>query len=583
MIDSLLIELRLDPSNFDKGQKAAIGAFNKAKEAAEKDAKAIEASARHAADAISSIADAALTLFAVFTGGRAIKDFIEQTTNANAALARLSQNIGVAPDNLSAWEKAVERAGGSAEGAASSFQSLSDAIQAIKTGDTHIVPILARLQGLGGTRIDFINGTPDQVFAAVSKDLQAIARSNPALAHSLGRQLPIDEGTLNFLLQRNVGAELSRSRDLGVLTPEQVKNLQDLQDKWIAFQQKMGILFERLAADAAPFIAAVLNFLTALAQHHPRIAELAAAALTAVVALTSLTAAIRALALVAGALGVAPRAAGVATALGAGAAVAVGAGIAALLVETDPLGTVARTRRDNIALRLARQRGHARYTQQDIDDADRIARGGAGAAPASGAAGVSPDTILNTLDAAQRQQLLGGMVGQEAAGAASTNPGNLRYSAWAARHGAIGANARGFAIFPDRATGMAAMEALVFGTYGNRSIQGMLAGDPSRHIPGYAPAADNNDPVGYARRIAGRVSPSRAGAVTYLPSVGAPAAAAIRHSTTSNQSSSTSSSQTTVGTVNIHTQAKDANGIARDFAGALRRNDLATQSNYGLA
>jgi len=495
-------------------------------------------------------------------------------------MARLSQNIGVAPDALSAWEKAVERAGGTAEGAASSFLSLSDAIQAIKTGDTHIVPILARLQGLGGTKIDFINGSPDQVLAAISQDLQAIARSNPALAHSLGRQLPIDEGTLNFLLQRNVPAELNRSRGLGVLTAEQVSNLQKLQDGWIAFTQKMSILFDRLAADAAPFITAVLNLLTQLAGNHPRLVELGAAAVTAVVALTSLTAAIRALTIAAGALGLAPRAiAGSGGLLGAAAAV-IGGGLAALLVEADPLGVAANERFQHRAMAIARSRGHTRYTQQDLDDARR---GMAGAPPAgTGATGISPGTVLNTLDATQRSQLIGAMVRQEGAGANSTNPGNLRFSPWTARHGAIGADARGFAIFPDRTTGLAAMQALVFGTYGSRSIEGMLAGDPARGIPGYAPATDRNDPGAYARNVAGAVAAHR-GSVTFLPNTGAPAAAAIRHSTTSNQSSSTSSSETNVGTVHIHTQATDAGGIARDFAGALRRNDLATQANYGLA
>lgn len=74
----------------------------------------------------------------------------------------------------------------------------------------------------------------------------------------------------------------------------------------------------------------------------------------------------------------------------------------------------------------------------------------------------------------------------------NSNPGNIRYSDFAVRVGAIG-QAGGFAVFPDEATGMYAIEALLrTDSYNKLTIAGAI----SR----YAPPSENNT-AGYHRRI----------------------------------------------------------------------------------
>ena len=78
------------------------------------------------------------------------------------------------------------------------------------------------------------------------------------------------------------------------------------------------------------------------------------------------------------------------------------------------------------------------------------------------------------------------------------NPGNLR-----AGPGQVGTDSRGFAIFPDYATGEAALERQVDLNIGRGlSLQEFFAGKPGVY-PGYAPAADSNNPAGYASTVAG--------------------------------------------------------------------------------
>ena len=80
----------------------------------------------------------------------------------------------------------------------------------------------------------------------------------------------------------------------------------------------------------------------------------------------------------------------------------------------------------------------------------------------------------------------------------NNNPGNLR-----AGPGATGVDARGIAIFPDLATGEAALQHQVDLNIGRGlTLDEFFAGKPGVYA-GYAPAADSNDPSSYAASVAG--------------------------------------------------------------------------------
>ncbi|MDO3558291.1 hypothetical protein [Ralstonia pseudosolanacearum] len=79
----------------------------------------------------------------------------------------------------------------------------------------------------------------------------------------------------------------------------------------------------------------------------------------------------------------------------------------------------------------------------------------------------------------------------------NNNPGNIEYGAWAKAHGATGSDGR-FAVFPDAATGSAAVDALLQ-NYGNRGLNTV-----SGVIGRWAPASEN-DTSGYAATVAKRL------------------------------------------------------------------------------
>ena len=81
----------------------------------------------------------------------------------------------------------------------------------------------------------------------------------------------------------------------------------------------------------------------------------------------------------------------------------------------------------------------------------------------------------------------------------NNNPGNLRSGP-----GMTGTDSGGYAIFPDFATGQAALDAQVQ-TNINRglTLQQFFAG--GNGYAGYAPSTDNNNPTAYANFVAGQV------------------------------------------------------------------------------
>jgi hypothetical protein len=80
----------------------------------------------------------------------------------------------------------------------------------------------------------------------------------------------------------------------------------------------------------------------------------------------------------------------------------------------------------------------------------------------------------------------------------NNNPGNLR-----AGPGATGIDSRGIAIFPDYATGEAALQRQVDLNIGRGlTLDEFFAGKPGVYA-GYAPAADSNNPSSYASAVAG--------------------------------------------------------------------------------
>src|SRR6516165_10863837 len=111
VIDSLVVELGLDPAKFTKGQRDALDAFKKTQGEFDRRLKDLEESGKRAGNSFASITTAAEGLFSVLAGA-GMAAFARDTMNSAAATRRLATNTGLATDQLSTFGRMIERNGG---------------------------------------------------------------------------------------------------------------------------------------------------------------------------------------------------------------------------------------------------------------------------------------------------------------------------------------------------------------------------------------------------------------------------------------------------------------------------------------
>ena len=232
IIDSLLIELGLDASKFQKGQAAAVEQFDKTKKETTRAAREIEQQFNSVNESIESLHRSLLALFAVFTGGRTLKALIGDLTDTGAAAGRLAGDIGMSVKELDTFGRAVERMGGSAGDAQSSFQKFADQYATFQTtGQLGDLPrIIGQLNTFGHVSVDVTKPLGKQV-DAIADGLERIAKTDPAKAQFLARQIFGNAGMANLALQgsRKMREALAEA-SAGALTPAQTEVMKKLQD-----------------------------------------------------------------------------------------------------------------------------------------------------------------------------------------------------------------------------------------------------------------------------------------------------------------------------------------------------------------
>lgn len=134
VIDSLVVTLGLDTKNFNEEQRKALDYLRQLEQQGRRSAKNTEDSNRGVMDAIGALKREALGTFAVLAGAKGIKEFIDNTVTAGAAVGRLSRAIGVSARDISAWQGVARQFGGTGEELAASFQQIANVFTAWQVG-----------------------------------------------------------------------------------------------------------------------------------------------------------------------------------------------------------------------------------------------------------------------------------------------------------------------------------------------------------------------------------------------------------------------------------------------------------------
>lgn len=260
VIDAFVVTLGLDPSGWKKGQRDTRDEIKRTKDDALKSGKDIEAGGKSAAQFIGSLKAQVLGLFAAFTAGAGLTAFARDTVTTNAATGRLAKNLGVATEELSAWQGVMRKVGGTNADAEQSLQSLVTAFQQIQlTGQSPLIPYL---QLLGVSLNDLKDPT-----ATLLKLSDAFAGMDPQRAQALGAGMGLSPSMINTLQQGRIATEalLLEQLRLGVITKEDAAQAQRAQATLSALADSSAKLGRDLLTAALPALELLGRGLTAVA------------------------------------------------------------------------------------------------------------------------------------------------------------------------------------------------------------------------------------------------------------------------------------------------------------------------------
>ena len=518
VIDSLLIELGLDSSKFDKAQKKSVDELRKFDEANQKTSKNIQRSSKETAIGFEKARDSLISFGVAAFGASAFVSFVSTMTAGNAALGRNSQLLGLSARELDAWGGVLKSVGGTADEFQGSLQALQAGVAGIKLGNGEIIlKPLARLNALGS--IDINKGTVD-IFK-LSEALKKFRETNgEQLTYSLAQQLGIDKNTFMVLMQGE--SAVRKLYDASYL-------VSGVNEKNTASAQKLQAQFGALANTLGGVKNSIMD------EVYPALGLLATGAEVGAEKFIAINKAtdgwVSNTLLLGGAMGslnLALKAIGVTVSTGAFALVGKLFGALGLLLHSKDVGE----------------------NQEDLD------------------AQLLRDLKLSS--------------GGGSRSFRNKNPGNIKYGDYAKAHGATGADTEGFAIFPNMETGASAQTALInqkeqqgLNTlrkliYGSGKTQGWLgSGADLKDAPNYLADLAKKTGINPDQILLPNQTETIRKAQEMHEGMTGPNATAPMGS-----AANTTTNTVDIQNVNVHTQATDPNMIANSIGTALKNNSL---------
>ena len=258
VIDALVVTLGLDPSAYVKGAATAQASLKQMNAEELKAAKEAEAATKLRTESYRKLAVEVLGLFAVFTAGRGVADFVRDITAGDAAAGRLAHNLNMSVGDLQAWEGAAQRAGGSAAGIDSAFTSLTQQFQQFAlTGQSAVLPYFRQL----GIDVSDAQGKLRPMSDLMLDLADRFSHMDPARAQAFGASIGLDSGTVNLLEQGRAAVQqlLDAQKQLGVANDQDAKNAQNLTNDLLDLQQGVTSLARTILNDLSPDIHAALS------------------------------------------------------------------------------------------------------------------------------------------------------------------------------------------------------------------------------------------------------------------------------------------------------------------------------------
>ena len=235
VIDSLLIELGLDTSKFNKEQQKSVQELRKFDEQAQKTSKNTQQGAKNIGDSFAKSRDALISLGVALVGFKGFTNFVQTMTTGNAALGRNANLLSLSARELDAWGGVLGTVGGNLDSFQSSLQNMESGLANIKLGDSAILTPLARLGALGA--VDLNKNTVD--IYKLADAIKKMADQDKQLALSLSSQMGISKEMFMVLSQGSdqVRKLYSEQYKLSGINEKNTESAAKLQGEWAKVKQ----------------------------------------------------------------------------------------------------------------------------------------------------------------------------------------------------------------------------------------------------------------------------------------------------------------------------------------------------------
>ena len=256
VIDSLLIELGLDASGFDKSQKKAVDSLKKMEDQANKSSKQNQKGAKETAESFDKVTESIIKIGVAAFGFAGLKSLITSVTQTNTQLNRQSNMLGINVNSLAAWGQAVKAMGGNAEDFAASMQNMEGGLAAFNLGlggGEEVFIGLNRLGvGLKNGKIDVLELSKALIKVKEEKGIQA------ALAYSA----PLIGADTFYLITQSVDKTkelVEQQAKLNKITQEGAQQSADFKEKTVALETSMMGLKNSIMGQLYPSLNALAD------------------------------------------------------------------------------------------------------------------------------------------------------------------------------------------------------------------------------------------------------------------------------------------------------------------------------------
>lgn len=205
IIDSLVVELGLDTSKFEKGQQDAIDSLRNLEERAGKHAKGTKSEIEKLTQSFSLLQNRLLAIGGLIATGLGFNRLTQEVTKLNTELGFMSDTLGVSVKELSAFQNAARSVGASPSELAATIANIQKSRAEFQlSGSSPLVAFSQATKFNGqGPAIELYNKdgswkSPEEVMIQLSRWYQA--QPNKAVAtQALTSRAGVSQGAMNLL------------------------------------------------------------------------------------------------------------------------------------------------------------------------------------------------------------------------------------------------------------------------------------------------------------------------------------------------------------------------------------------------